>query len=115
MERSREQLRRKAPGRVPAPAPAEVMENVLAALEKLTGSKREAFEVIRSEEKLWPDGSLGCPQPGMVYSQAMVPGYHVVVDHGGRAYDYRIGGNRYLFLCLAAEERLPSGSSVPTS
>jgi len=122
MERRREQLRRKAPDRIPAPAPAttgevpaDVMDNVLAALEKLTGSERAAFKVLRAEEKLWPDGSLGCPQPGMVYSQATVPGYHVVVDHAGREYDYRVGGNRYLVLCLAAVERVPSGAEVPTS
>jgi len=27
----------------------------------------------------WPDGSLGCPQPGRVYSQAVVPGQQLVL------------------------------------
>jgi hypothetical protein len=30
-------------------------------------------------EVTWPDGSLGCPQPGRVYSQAVVPGQQLVL------------------------------------
>ncbi|MGB3830102.1 MAG: hypothetical protein WA962_15140 [Ornithinimicrobium sp.] len=31
----------------------------------------------------WPDGALGCPQPGMAYSQALVPGQQLVLVVGG--------------------------------
>jgi hypothetical protein len=43
------------------------------------------FEVAQSEVVLssaeqvtWSDGSLGCPQPGMSYTQTLVPGYRLV-------------------------------------
>lgn len=29
----------------------------------------------------WPDGSLGCPQPGMSYPQVITPGYRALLQH----------------------------------
>ena len=36
----------------------------------------------------WPDGSLGCPKPGEMYTQMIVPGYRVVLQAGGERYAY---------------------------
>jgi hypothetical protein len=36
--------------------------------------------VVQAEAVTWPDGALGCPEPGIVYTQALVPGYWVVVE-----------------------------------
>ncbi len=122
LEQRRELLQRQLPERIPAPAatvtgevPEKVMDSAIRALEKLTGAERSAFKVVMGEETIWPDGALGCPQPGMVYTQATVPGYHVVLEHDGREYDYRAGGTRYLMLCLEPGLRTPSGKTAPTS
>jgi hypothetical protein len=40
------------------------------------------------EAVTWGDGSLGCPQPGMRYTQALVPGWRVVVRDGAREWVY---------------------------
>jgi hypothetical protein len=32
----------------------------------------------------WPDASLGCPQPDMMYAQVITPGYLLVFDAGGQ-------------------------------
>ena len=87
----------------------------MQALEQLTGGERSSFEVVRAEETIWPDGALGCPRPGMVYTQAAVPGYHIVLEHDGREYDYRAGGTRYLMLCLEPGAQSPSGTTAPSS
>jgi hypothetical protein len=34
--------------------------------------------LTRAEQVTWPDGSLGCPRPGRVYTQMLVPGFRVV-------------------------------------
>ena len=47
----------------------------------------------------WSDGSLGCPRPGQVYTQALVPGYQVVLEVEGRQYDYRATERGYYVLC----------------
>jgi hypothetical protein len=94
--------------------PDTVMDTILAALEKLTGASRDDFQVIRAQETIWPDGALGCPQPGMIYTQAQEAGYRVVLAHAGRHYDYRTRGQDYLMLCLGTSTAHPSGSEVPT-
>lgn len=61
------------------------------------------IEVLKAEEITWSDGSLGCPQPGMSYTQALVDGYQVVLFADGRAYDYHAGADANPFLCASGE------------
>jgi hypothetical protein len=44
----------------------------------------EEIKVISVEEVVWPDTSLGCPEPGKFYAQVLVPGYRVILEVGGR-------------------------------
>ena len=48
-------------------------------------------ELVSAASVTFPDGGLGCPEPGMLYTQVLTPGYRVVVEAGGREYDYRAG------------------------
>lgn len=61
-----------------------------------------AFTVESATAKTWPDGSWGCPQPGMVYTQALVAGARVVVSVKGTSYDYRFGTGPTPRLCEKA-------------
>jgi len=56
-------------------------------------------KLVSSEEVTWPDGSLGCPQPGMRYIQMLVNGSRMVLEVGGKQYHYHSGGRRGPFLC----------------
>jgi hypothetical protein len=47
----------------------------------------------------WSSGALGCAQPGMSYTQAMVEGMQVVVSVEGRTFDYRFGRTDSPKLC----------------
>ena len=47
----------------------------------------------------WNDGSLGCPEPGQAYTQALVDGYQVVLEVDGDRYDYRVGNGASVKLC----------------
>ena len=53
---------------------------------------RDEVKVVAAERVTWPDGSLGCPQPGMMYTQALVPGYRIVLRAGGKDMHYHVGG-----------------------
>ena len=57
------------------------------------------IEVIRAEQVTWPDGSLGCPQPDMGYTQALVEGYRVILGHDGRVFLYHAGSDARPFMC----------------
>ena len=60
--------------------------------------KAEGIEVVKAEAVEWPDGSLGCPQPGMMYIQMVTPGYQIILSAGGTEYDYH-GNASEVFLC----------------
>ncbi|PKQ30616.1 MAG: hypothetical protein CVT62_12960 [Actinobacteria bacterium HGW-Actinobacteria-2] len=63
----------------------------------------ETFTVVKSLSITWRDGSLGCPEPGKVYTQALVPGAQIVVAVGATEYDYRFGRGDAPLLCQKAK------------
>ena len=64
-----------------------------------TGLNASELQVIRSEAVTWPDGSLGCPQPGVMYTMAPVPGYRVRIQAGDTVLDYHASQRGYLVYC----------------
>jgi hypothetical protein len=58
----------------------------------------EQITVVSVNDMVWSDGSLGCPEPGMMYTQATVPGYQIVLSYQGQEYDYHADMQR-AFLC----------------
>lgn len=97
----------------PREVPAGLMSKVERSLAKLTGSTTGSNRVVRTRHTQWPNGALGCPIPGMVYTQAPVDGYQIVLEHEGREYDFRSKGEAYVMLCLAPSD-LPPSSGPPT-
>ena len=63
------------------------------------GVDESAITVVSVEEVTWPDGSLGCPEPGMMYSQALEDGTLIVLDVDGTIYEYHGGAGRDPFYC----------------
>lgn len=43
---------------------------------------------LSGEGKTWPDASLGCPEPGVMYTQAQVRGWVLTFGHRQRTYTY---------------------------
>jgi hypothetical protein len=73
---------------------------VVAATEDLAGRlgiEPDAVTVVDARAVTWPDSSLGCPEPGMLYTQVLVDGTFVVLEAEGRRYEYH--GGDPLFLC----------------
>lgn len=95
--------------------PEEIMTAVLEDLSTTQNMLRDAMTVIRAEAIIWSDGSLGCPQPGEVYTQATVPGYWIVLEANGRTYDYRAAENGAFILCENAQPPSPIVVGTPVS
>jgi hypothetical protein len=99
--------RRPLPERVQEPesapvigeAPEKVLDTVRTDLGKRTGAEPGAMKVVRSEEVVFSDGSLGCGRPGQSYTQATVPGYRIVLAVEGKEYDYRVTRQGAFVLC----------------
>ncbi len=88
----------------PSGAPAEVPEARWLAIRadlqsRVSLTAGDEPEVVLAESVTWSDGSLGCPQPGQSYTQALVDGMRVVVAWEGTEYDYRFGRGDRAHLC----------------
>jgi len=57
------------------------------------------INLVEAKPVVWPDASLGCPQPGMRYKQVPEDGALIVLEVLGIVYQYHSGGSRGLFLC----------------
>lgn len=100
------------PGGAPADVPPAVWSSILDALASKLGRSVDAddVELVSAEAMTWNDGSLGCPKPGEMYTQALVDGYHVVVEVDGEEFDYRAPNRGSPRLC---ESPLPRSRSTP--
>ncbi|TVR24309.1 MAG: hypothetical protein EA387_05825 [Nitriliruptor sp.] len=64
-----------------------------------TGAAASDIEVVEFALVTWPDGAIGCPEPGMVYTQALVEGYRLVLDADGTLLTYHGSTGADPFLC----------------
>ena len=62
--------------------PEAILRPILNEAAKLAKVPSEQLVIVRAEAVVWNDGSLGCPEPGMEYAQALVNGYWVVIKRG---------------------------------
>lgn len=62
--------------------------------------KTELVRVTSIESQLWPDTSLGCPQPGSEYAQQTVPGYRLQLEANGVDYVYHTDTRNTIVLCI---------------
>lgn len=85
----------------PEGSPAEISpERWQAILDDLAARGVTGTPTLVSAEAVtWPDSSLGCPTPGVSYTQAQVDGMRVVVSVDGKRYDYRFGSGAKPKLC----------------
>jgi len=86
-----------------------ITEAVLDDAARVTGAERSAVTILSAEAVTWPDGSLGCPRPGMGYTQALVPGYRVRLRANERELDYHASLRGQWILCPAGHAMDPVG------
>jgi len=90
------------PGTVVPAGAEQAVALARADLARRLGLKTEAAIAVVSVEAVdWPDTSLGCPVPGMMYAQVITPGYRVTlcVSAGGQRYEYHTDQGTQAVLC----------------
>ena len=78
------------------------LQSIVAAAKQdavARGLPAQAITVQSAQRVTWRDGSLGCPEPQMQYTQALVPGWRVILRVGDATYDYHAAANGHLILC----------------
>lgn len=81
----------------------------VADLATRQGVETSAVTVVESQDVTWSDGSLGCPQPGMSYIQALTDGHLAVLEVNGVRFEYHGGQQGPLSYC---ENPVPPASSA---
>lgn len=99
-------------GRVEATPGQPVTPDTLAAAIRADAARMLARDdagaglAVTLHDVVWSDGSLGCPRPGMMYTQALVPGWRVVVGDGRTEWIYHASR-------AGAWLRCPAGGAQP--
>ena len=98
---------------VPVPTELESLAKEISAdLEKRAGVSAEAISLTKVESVSWADGSLGCPQPDMMYTMAIVEGYRLVYTVAGKEYSYHTNAAKRFIYC--DESALLKATPVPS-
>ena len=95
------------PNAAHAGAPASLIDAVLADAVQRTGLRAPPLRIGAVLAVVWADGSLGCPRPGRVYTQALVPGFRITVQGGDGALDYHASQSGGWVLCPPGQGREP--------
>ena len=85
------------------------ISTAVADLSDRTGVATDEIKVIHARAVTWNSGAVGCPEEGMMYTQAIVPGMQLLLEADGTVYHYhgrsRSGG---LFYCPAERAKAPA-------
>jgi hypothetical protein len=95
------------PGRPMTPEMMALMEAITAELSASEGIDPATVTLVSVEPVTWPDGSLGCPAPDVMYTQALVEGYLIIVESGGETFEYHTSSMTSFVRC---ENGSPAGS-----
>lgn len=79
----------------------------IADAARRSGLAVASLKLLSAERVTWSDGSLGCPQPGMLYTQALVPGYRIRIQAGAATLDYHAGLRGSPRLCPPGQAQEP--------
>lgn len=81
------------------------------ALAEATNTPIEEMQLASVTAREWPDSSLGCPQPGMMYTQVITPGYLVILEAGGRQHNVHTDTGGRAVVCQRGQGRSPDAPS----
>jgi hypothetical protein len=98
---------------VPAEAQS-VVDQVTQDLAQKLDVDANTITVLSVKPVEWPDASLGCPQPGVMYIQVVTPGYEVRLGANGQDYSYHTGGGDFA-LCEPQLGVEPTGTLTATA
>lgn len=84
-------------------AQSTAVQNATAELSSRAGVPVSEIRVVEAKAVSWPDGSLGCPREGEMYTQAIVDGHQIFLSAGDRIFDYRSDAEGNVVLCPSDE------------
>jgi hypothetical protein len=103
----------------PTPQALDLNQSIAAARSDLAGRLNRAperIEIVEARSVTWPNGALGCPEPDMMYTQALVPGFYIRLQAGDQTYAYHAGRDGQPFACPdERSQRPPMSANEPAA
>lgn len=91
----------------------ELVDTAVADLAEMLSVDSHAIIVVTVESVTWRDGSMGCPEPGMSYTQALVNGVRVELTLDGTSYWYHQGGTNPIRYCVDPNDEVGTDDWAP--
>jgi hypothetical protein len=116
------------PQRIPEPVPAsgevgdpvstaslprELRRAVVSDAARRLGVAESAVVLTGAQQVTWNDGAMGCPKPGQMYTQALVPGYRIVAKTANAEIVYHTDARSYVMPCGSGARPVPGDDSEP--
>jgi hypothetical protein len=86
-------------GSLPSDDARPAVDAALSDAASRLGVPPGTLRVERVEGREWGDSSLGCPKPGMMYSQIVTPGFLIVISGAGKQLEYHSDTRGTVVLC----------------
>ena len=84
-----------------------LVQGAIQDLAKRLDIPLEQIKLLEIREVVWPDASLGCAQPGMVYAQVLQDGLLIRLGVENQMYFYHSGESQDPFLCEETSQIIP--------
>jgi hypothetical protein len=96
--------------------PLPVASAVLRDVSRTQGVLPSKLKIVAYNQQTWRDGCLGLPKPDEFCTQALVPGWRVIVSNGSQNWIYHTNSNgRSLRLANSATPVNNQSKNLPTS
>ena len=82
----------------------------MADLSERLAVEESTIDVLDARAVTWRNGSVGCPQPDLAYTQALVPGGLIVLRVGDWSYRYHAADGGPFFYCENPQAPLEGGA-----
>ena len=66
--------------------PREAVAVAVDTLARELGCAPAEITVAEARPVTWPNSALGCPRPGLMYTQVLTPGFQIRLVHGQQEY-----------------------------
>src|SRR5712691_8360773 len=87
------------PGSSPTADPQPAVDAALRDAAAHLGVSSANLKVDQVEPRQWSDSSLGCPKPGLMYSQIVTPGFVIIISGAGKQLEYHADTRGQVVLC----------------
>lgn len=82
-----------------SPEAARLVQQAKQELATRVAVAADRIKVVSVTRVPWPSSALGCPQPDRMYSQIVTPGYRILLNAGGKTYEYHSDLTQRVVFC----------------